>query len=118
MFRASIFIAPGRHMQLDADQARHLAARLVIVHDLAHHVAVDHLDDRVATRNDMDVVPVILFDQLLQLIAVAERADRALLVPVADVRDHAAQREEAAAPFFVDLAGVPLLRRRCPSGSP
>src|ERR1051325_5336788 len=41
-----------RHVQLDADQPRHLAARAIVVDELAHDATVDHLHDRVAAEDD------------------------------------------------------------------
>src|SRR5262245_1824631 len=99
----------GGHVQLNADQSGHLAPAPVVVDDLAHHVAVHDLDNRIAPRNDMDVVPVARFDEFLELFAVAERADRAPLAAVPDVTDLPAQRQEAPAALFVDLAGETLL---------
>src|SRR5258707_12877961 len=47
---------------------------------------------------------------MFQLRAVAQRRDRSRFLSVANVCELAPQREKAAAPFFIDLAGETLLR--------
>src|SRR5258705_2681433 len=61
-------------VQLDTDQPIHLAGGFVVVDDLAHHAPIDELDDRIAAGDDVYIVPVFIFDQVLELGAIAERA--------------------------------------------
>src|SRR5690242_8121982 len=96
-------------MQLNSDQTAHAASDAIVVEQHAHHVPVDGLDDEVAFGDDVDFVEIVLLDELLQLLAIAERGNGADLLSIADVAEHAAQREESAAAFFVDLASEGLI---------
>src|SRR6476661_2274325 len=53
-------------VKLNPDQPAHRAPRLVIVDQLRHDVPVDELDDGVSSRDDVDLVPVVAFDEVLQ----------------------------------------------------
>src|SRR5262249_6054175 len=57
----------GSFMQLNPDEPFHFTSGLVVVDNLAHHAAVDELDQHVSAGDDMDVVPVLDLDQALQL---------------------------------------------------
>ena len=111
-FRPDIarFDLHGRSLvHLYADQAVHLAPGRVVVDQHARHAAVEHLDDGVAAGDEVQVVPVLALDELLQFLAIAHRADERGLLALADVGELAAHGEKAAAALFVDLAGVSLL---------
>ncbi len=62
------FHAFVEHMKLNADFAIHFPIGLIVVHHDAHHVPVDQLDERIATRDDIEVVPVVAPDKPFQLI--------------------------------------------------
>ena len=50
-------------MQLNADEAVHFASGLIVVDELAHYMAVDELDQDVASGNDVYVVPIFQLDE-------------------------------------------------------
>jgi hypothetical protein len=55
-------------VHLKADQATELAVLDVLVHDHAHHGAVENLGNRVAVRDQMNLVPIGVLDQRFQLV--------------------------------------------------
>src|SRR5262249_52684602 len=83
---------------------------LVVVDQLAHQVAVHNLNDQVAARDDIDVIPVVDLDEVLELRAIAYRPDIRRLLAVRNNVDLTAQRQKPAAALFVNLAGVLLAR--------
>src|SRR5258708_1506056 len=97
-------------MQLNTDQTFQLAPGLIVIDELAHHMTVHHLDQGIAARDNMHFIPVAGLDKTLQLHIVAERCDGTRFFTVAHINKLAAQRQKAATPLFIDLAGVALLR--------
>src|ERR1039457_4835414 len=79
----------------------------IAVRRIAHRVR--HLHDGGASGDQVEVVPILAFDQLFQLLAIANGADDRGLLPLADIGELAAHGEKAAAALFVYLAGVALL---------
>ena len=88
-------------MQLDADEALRFAAGLIVVDELAHDAAVNELDQYVAARDDVHVVPVFGLDEAFQLIRIARGPDRAGFLTVRNVDDLTAKRQKTATAFFV-----------------
>src|ERR1017187_7860250 len=96
-------------VNLDADQPFKFTTCGIVVNQHAGDAAVEHLDDGVAAGDQVEFVPILAFDQLLQFLAIANGADDRGLLPLADIGELAAHGEKAAAALFVYLAGVALL---------
>ena len=60
-------------MDLDADEPVHLAAGGIVIDQHAHQAAVEHLLDGIAAGDEPQGVPAIAVDELLQLLAIAQR---------------------------------------------
>src|SRR5471030_34588 len=95
-------------VQLDADEALHLAAGLIVVDELAHHMAIDQLDQDIAAGDDVGVVPIIGLDETLQFGAVPDRPHVGRLLAAAGVIELAAKGKETPGPLLIDLAGISL----------
>ena len=55
------------HMHLEAEQAAHCATRRIIVHRLRHQMPVENVSERIPARDDVDLIPIVGFDQRLCL---------------------------------------------------
>src|SRR5262249_13574700 len=78
----------------------------VVVDEDAGDGAVQDLNDRVAARDDVDLVPVVGLDDRLQLVgALLQVADDLRAAAVGHVDRLAAHGQKAPAPLLVDLAG-------------
>src|SRR5262245_53829842 len=62
-------------MDLQAEESLHRSIRLVVVDEDGGHVAVEDVHQRGAARDDVQLVPVIDFDDGAQRLAVFELAD-------------------------------------------
>src|ERR1039457_5591521 len=96
-------------VKLDADEAGGVAPGGIVVDQHAGDTAVEQLDDGVAAGDEVKIVPILALDQLLQLLAIAHRADERGFFALADIGELAAHGEKPAPALFVDLAGVLLL---------
>src|ERR1035438_3289341 len=81
-------------VNLDADEAGEFAPGGIVVDQHAGDTAVEQLDDGVAAGDEVEVIPVLAFDQLLQLLAIADGADERGFLALADIAELAAHRSE------------------------
>ena len=106
MLRNSIFIGSPQYAHLEADEPAERSILRVIVNDDARNGAVEDLHDHVAARDQVHLVPIILFDERLQLVRrLLQVADDAWLHPVAvgNVHGLTSHRQKTAATFFIDF---------------
>jgi hypothetical protein len=96
-------------VQLYANQTTHLPVRTVIVDQHAHDVAVQNLSKRVATRDDMVLVPVSALDERFQFRDITQRTHNAGFLSLPDVCELPAQSQKSTTSFFVNLAGKPCV---------
>src|ERR1039457_1720727 len=99
----------GAFLDLGAEEGGEGVRAGIVVDQHAGDTAVEQLDDGVAAGDEVEVIPVLAFDQLLQLLAIADGADDCGFLALADIAELAAHGEKAAPALFVDLAGVLLL---------
>src|ERR1019366_1394985 len=99
----------GGFVYLGAHEGGGVAPGGIVVDQHAGDTAVEQLDDGVAAGDEVEVIPVLAFDQILQLRAIADGADDCGFLALADIAELAAHGEKAAPALFVDLAGVLLL---------
>src|SRR5262245_3454555 len=59
-------------VQLEADQTSHRTSGWIVIYRLCHQLAIDDMGQYVAARDDMDLIPVIDLDQILEIIAGAQ----------------------------------------------
>src|SRR2546426_10998294 len=83
-------------MELNADQPGHLAAVLVVIDEHGHHVAINDVDQDIAPRDDLEIVPVVCLDVALQGRIVSERSDDTGLFGFPEVGYQAAPVYKAA----------------------
>src|SRR5688572_19210512 len=61
-------------VRLYADQAFHLAIGGVVIDQHAHHLAIEDLDQSIAARDQVECIPIALFDEFLQLGIITDRS--------------------------------------------
>ena len=95
-------------VDLDAEQAFHPPQLRIIVDHLAHHSAVQHVDEDVAARDDVDIVPLVALRERLKFGERAGRPDDLARTARDGVGDLTAHRHERAPALFVQVAGVAI----------
>ena len=74
ILRASIFMG-GPLWHCMPIRPSSLASGGIVIDEHAGDAAVEELDDGVAAGDEVQIVPVVAFDQFLQFFAIADRAD-------------------------------------------
>ena len=52
-------------MHLESEQSAHRAVRRVVINRRGHQTPVQNVRERIPSRNDVDLVPVVDFDETL-----------------------------------------------------
>lgn len=62
-------------MNLYSDEPLEFAVGDVVVDDFAHDMAVEDVDEHIATHDEVILVPIIRLDKGLEVVGIAETAD-------------------------------------------
>ena len=93
-------------MYLHSQRAIEFAVLRVVVDDHAHYVAVENVRHRVAADDQMERVPIVVFNKRDQRIFIANGADDLRFAVGIYPTDIPSLGQEGAALLFVVLAGV------------
>src|SRR5579871_6834040 len=97
-------------MELNPDQPFAPAMRRIFIQKNAHHVTVPQMNSCVASRYHLHVVPILVFDEALQLIGISGGPKHSGLFPIACEAEHPAQSQKSPPALFIELSGEQLLR--------
>ncbi len=92
-------------MHLEAEQAARRAIRGVVIHRLRHQIPIDNVCEHITARYDMNLIPIVCFDQRLEVVAAAEIGD---YLPFLRLKPGhlPAHRQKAAPALFIQLSGI------------